>query len=95
MCEHRGCEQGLQTNCPQSKLTQVSPLTYVDATDPPALIGHGEDDPNVPRQQAYHLRDTLSAVGVPVTYREAVDQVHSVTACPTISDMRQFLSSIP
>jgi acetyl esterase/lipase len=41
----------------------ASPLTYVDANDPPFLIAHGTADPQVAFHQSERLRDALVAVG--------------------------------
>jgi acetyl esterase/lipase len=46
---------------------QASPLTWVDPTDPPFLIVHGEADTIVPVQQSQFLSDWLGANAVPVT----------------------------
>jgi acetyl esterase/lipase len=43
----------------------ASPVTYVDKSDPPFLIIHGEKDNIVPNQQSKLLHGWLQAVGVP------------------------------
>ena len=47
---------------------QATPLTYVDANDPPFLIMHGEKDGMVPIKQSELLADALQAAGVDVTF---------------------------
>lgn len=47
---------------------QASPLTYVDANDPPFLIIHGEADGMVPIGQSKRLADALEHAGVEVTF---------------------------
>ncbi len=47
---------------------QATPLTYVDANDPPFLIMHGEADGMVPIEQGELLADALQAAGVEVTF---------------------------
>ena len=47
---------------------QATPLTYIDANDPPCLIMHGEKDGMVPIEQSALLADTLQAAGVDVTF---------------------------
>ncbi|HVF35975.1 MAG TPA: alpha/beta hydrolase [Candidatus Saccharimonadia bacterium] len=42
---------------------QASPITFVDAADPPFLIVHGTADATVPIRQSERLRDALAAVG--------------------------------
>lgn len=45
-------------------ITQVSPVTYIDADDPPILTFHGSEDPVVPPDQATILHDALDKAGV-------------------------------
>jgi acetyl esterase/lipase len=47
---------------------QATPLTYVDAHDPPFLIVHGENDGMVPITQSEALANALEAAGVDVTF---------------------------
>jgi len=44
----------------------ASPVTFVDAKDPPFQIIHGTEDPTVPFSQSIELRDVLAHQGVPV-----------------------------
>lgn len=48
---------------------RASPVTYVDAGDPPFLIMHGTRDMTVPFGQSEILHETLSRAGVEVTFR--------------------------
>jgi dipeptidyl aminopeptidase/acylaminoacyl peptidase len=43
----------------------ADPITYIDATDPPFLILHGDADELVPPCQSILLHDALKARGVP------------------------------
>lgn len=43
---------------------EASPVTWIDADDPPFLIVHGTDDRLVPSSQAQSLHDALVAAGV-------------------------------
>ncbi len=52
--------------CPAEKVAAVSPLTYLDAKDPPFLLIHGEADKTVSVQQSLTAYDRMKAVGVPV-----------------------------
>ena len=45
--------------------SQLSPLTYVRANQPPVFTIHGDDDPTVPYTHATRLRDALTRAGVP------------------------------
>jgi acetyl esterase/lipase len=59
-----GCESG--ATCPANKIAAVSPLTYLDAKDPPFLLIHGDDDKVVPAEQSRIAATRMMAVGVPV-----------------------------
>ncbi|MBW2463781.1 MAG: alpha/beta hydrolase fold domain-containing protein, partial [Deltaproteobacteria bacterium] len=48
----------------------ASPITHVDADDPPALIVHGSDDIVLQVGQARAMVSALRAVAAPVTYIE-------------------------
>ena len=45
----------------------ANPITYVDRTDPPFLIEHGDNDQLVPHKQSVLLAKALIDAGVPVT----------------------------
>jgi acetyl esterase/lipase len=47
-------------------LKTFSPVTYIDPTDPPFLILHGDQDLSIPLEQSQILYDTLIKNGVPV-----------------------------
>ena len=44
----------------------ANPITYINGSEPPFLILHGDADDVVPYTQSICLRDALEAVGVPV-----------------------------
>jgi len=44
---------------------KLSPISYIDRTDPPVLTFHGTEDPIVPFQQAKLLHAKLKEAGVP------------------------------
>ena len=48
----------------QEQVRRANPITYVDASDPPVLIIHGENDRLVIYGQSQLLYDSLSAAGV-------------------------------
>lgn len=43
-----------------------SPITHVDAKDPPFFIAHGDQDRTVPISQSKNMADALSKAGIPV-----------------------------
>lgn len=53
--------------CPTERLTQASVLSYVDKSDPPALIMHGDGDHAVPPGQSIAFDKALKAAGVSST----------------------------
>jgi acetyl esterase/lipase len=50
--------------CDQSDLDEASPVTHVDAGDPPVFIAAGTEDCFVPWMQSLDLEDALEAAGV-------------------------------
>ena len=46
----------------------ANPITYVDPSDPPFRMFHGDSDPAVPQCQSDSLHAALAAAGVPVEY---------------------------
>ena len=45
----------------------ANPITYINGSEPPFLILHGDADDVVPYKQSIYLRDALETVGVPVS----------------------------
>jgi len=66
---------GCNGPCQAAAYRRASPLTYLDASDPPFLLIHGEGDRVVPVQQSHLAEAAMRAAGVPVTasYIPAVD----------------------
>jgi len=56
----------LEENRPRAEA--VNPIRYVDPTDPPFLIMHGDADPLLPLNQSELLYEALKAKGVEVTF---------------------------
>jgi len=50
----------------RARAAVANPITYIDGSEPPFLILHGDADPVVPYRQSVLLRDALEAAGVPV-----------------------------
>lgn len=57
---------GCDATCPADKIAAVSPVTYIDAKDPPFLLIHGEDDRVVPVAQSRLGEAALRKAGVKV-----------------------------
>ena len=50
--------------CPASQLRLSNPMAFIDASDPPFLIMHGDADTTVPPKQSQMLQDALQKAGV-------------------------------
>ena len=57
----------------------ASPITHVDAADPPMFILHGEDDRIVPVRQAELLQEALQAAGVEHEFVRVPGHGHLIT----------------
>lgn len=66
---------GCDGACRAEDYAPASPVSYIDANDPPMLLIHGEGDRVVPVAQSHLAEAGLRAAGVPVTsiYIPAVD----------------------
>ena len=84
-----GCEGGLAT-CPEDVM-RADPITYIDATDPPFLIGHGTEDCTVPPGQSRDLHAALMAAGVPTDLHIIEMSGHVQTSCPPDEAIDVFL----
>ncbi|MBK7864943.1 MAG: alpha/beta hydrolase, partial [Archangiaceae bacterium] len=72
-----GCQ--IQT-CPQ-KSNAASPLTYVDAADPPMVLMHGAKDCTVPTPQANLMDAALRAVECPRPWSSCPTSATTAPAC--------------
>jgi acetyl esterase/lipase len=52
--------------CDPKLVARVSPITYIDQTDPPTLLIHGDEDKTVDVSQSHSAEAALKAAGVPV-----------------------------
>ena len=66
---------GCDGACLAADYAPASPVSYIDANDPPMLLIHGNNDRVVPVAQSHLAEEQLRAAGVPVTsiYIPAVD----------------------
>jgi dipeptidyl aminopeptidase/acylaminoacyl peptidase len=77
----------------QDLVRQANPITWIDPSDPPFLVYHGEPDNVVPVSQSDMLVAALQANGVPVEYVRPNDRGHSWADAgssdysPTLVDM--------
>lgn len=68
-----GCEK----DCTAQQIASVSPVTYIDAKDPPFLLIHGNEDKTVPVAQSHLGEAALRQAGVPVEAIYIPDVDHS------------------
>lgn len=54
----------------------ASPVFHVDAQDPPLLLLHGDQDPQMPINQAHELHGVYKAHGLPVHFEVVHGAVH-------------------
>ena len=54
----------------------ASPVFHVDASDPPLLLIHGDQDPQVPINQSHELQGTYEALSLPVRLEVVHGGVH-------------------
>lgn len=54
----------------------ASPVTHVDATDPPLWLIHGDADPQMPIKQSQELAEACKQSGVPVDFETIPNAVH-------------------
>jgi dipeptidyl aminopeptidase/acylaminoacyl peptidase len=62
--------------CDPSALRAASPVHFVDANDPPALLVHGERDTHASPDQSKQMAARLSTAGVPVELLLLPDVAH-------------------
>ncbi len=73
----------------------ASPMTYIDANDPPFLIFHGDKDPVVPHCQSELLFEALQRAKVPSQFYLVPDGQHGpgVQTEPNLKMMADFFIS--
>jgi acetyl esterase/lipase len=69
---------------------QASPITYVDAADPPTLLFHGTADCTSPTAQSKTMEAALTAAGVPTELR-LIDAGHAQAEFFVNPDLQQQL----
>jgi acetyl esterase/lipase len=72
--------------CTEAAIKAVSPITYIDAKDPPFLLIHGETDAVVPVAQSRDAEARMKAVGMSVESLYVAGAGHSwIAATPTLT----------
>ena len=74
----------------------ASPVFFVDPRDPPLLVFHGDQDPQMPINQAHELVGAFKKHGVPVTFEVVYGGAHGGKLFYTpeqLDQVAQFLKS--
>jgi acetyl esterase/lipase len=72
----------------------ASPVFHVDATDPPLLLLHGDQDPQAPINQSHELHAAYQRAGRPVRFEVISGAAHGGPAFydePRLNGVREFL----
>ena len=72
----------------------ASPVTHVDSGDPPLLLIHGDQDPQMPINQSHELQGAYEQLGLPVHFHVIHGAKHGGAAFydqTRITLMREFL----
>ncbi len=70
---------------------EASPITYVDANDPPTLILHGNLDQVSPVTQSDMLAEKFQELGVPYWYDRIDGYPHTMDLAPAVNERVQWL----
>ncbi len=54
----------------------ASPVFHIDAQDPPLLLLHGDQDPQMPINQSHELHGTYEKLGLPVVFKVMHGSAH-------------------
>lgn len=79
--------------CPEDVM-EANPITYVDADDPPFIIGHGDEDCTVAPGQSVILDAALQDAGVPSELFTSPNTGHEIASCPPDEDIDGFLDDV-
>lgn len=75
----------------------ASPVFHVDANDPPLLMIHGDQDPQMPINQSHELEGAYESVGAPVVFEALHGAKHGGSSfydVERLERMHQFLVGI-
>jgi acetyl esterase/lipase len=79
--------------CDADDLIASSPATYIDASDPPMMLVHGQQDCVVPWEQSAHMANLLEQAGVPVNLQLTPTGEHDVDTLSTSAlDMARWIA---
>jgi acetyl esterase/lipase len=67
---------GGQPDAEPERARLASPVAHVDRTDPPLLLIHGDQDPQMPINQAHELHGRYKAFGLPIQFEVVHGAAH-------------------
>jgi acetyl esterase/lipase len=68
----------------------ASPVFHVDVEDPPLLLLHGDQDPQMPINQAHELQGAYESAGRPVTFIVMHGSAHGGPAFTSVATLRRI-----
>jgi acetyl esterase/lipase len=68
------------SNCP-ALAAEASPISYVDASDPPTFLVHGLEDCTIAPNQSVRMAEALHTLGVPTYLALVPDAGHNSSQC--------------
>jgi len=75
----------------RARAAVANPVTYIDGSEPPFLLLHGDADEIVPFRQSIYLRDALEAAGVPVSMHRVHGGGHGFAGADITAVIDAFL----
>jgi acetyl esterase/lipase len=75
----------------------ASPVFFVDSSDPPLLLFHGDQDPQMPINQAHELHGAYQRNSLKATFQVVHGAAHGGSAfydAPRLEIVKQFLTTI-
>ena len=75
----------------RARAAVANPVTYIDGSEPPFLLLHGDADEIVPFRQSIYLRDALEAAGVPVSMHRVHGGGHGFAGADITAVIDTFL----
>ena len=68
----------------------ASPVFHIDANDPPLYLSHGDQDPQMPINQAHEIQGKYEALGLPVHFEVKHGSVHGGPAFSNAAELQRI-----
>ena len=85
---------GGQPDVTRSLATLASPVSHVDKTDPPLLVFHGDQDPQMPINQSHEIVGAYERLGLDVAFRVVHGSAHGGQAFYTGANLDQAVAFV-